>query len=191
QRVPSRGKPSRVHANTVVGRSVQNGRNGASPEKYRGYFFFTVVIQWLGAARIRSSTSLHARSASASPGGPYSAGKRTGRTDEIFLAMRGRRTQSRRAPPSVRNLRLHQLRQKTERLLPAEIARLWRDDLREPFLHDVHLRSAGHLSQRDRRHHLARKIRVVERVRVADAFVRHQLEVGSAERVTVAGGEVR
>jgi len=36
QRVASCGKPARVHAKAVVGRSAQNGRNGASPEKYCG-----------------------------------------------------------------------------------------------------------------------------------------------------------
>ena len=49
----------------------------------------------------------------------------------------------------------------------------------------------GHLLQGDRHLHLAGQVRVVELVRVADALVRRQLEVGAAERVALAGGEVR
>src|SRR5207247_850242 len=45
QRVAPRGKPSRVQAKAVVGRSVQNGRNDdSSPEKYCGYFSFDAAV---------------------------------------------------------------------------------------------------------------------------------------------------
>ena len=35
------------------------------------------------------------------------------------------------------------------------------------------------------------QVRIVEPVRVANAFVRHQFEIFSAERVTAAGAEIR
>ena len=48
-----------------------------------------------------------------------------------------------------------------------------------------------YLLQGYRRLHFAGQVRVVELVRVADAFVRHQFEILAAEGVAVAGGEVR
>jgi hypothetical protein len=49
QRVAPRGKPSRVQAKAVVGRSAQNGRNGgAFPEKYCGYFSFEAAADGRG-----------------------------------------------------------------------------------------------------------------------------------------------
>jgi hypothetical protein len=54
----------------------------------------------------------------------------------------------------------------------------------------MHLRAAGDLAQRHRRHHLARQVRIVEGARVAQALVRHQLEVLAAERVAVAVREI-
>src|SRR5207253_9046576 len=45
QRVARRGKPSRVHAKALLGRSAQNGRNGDTlPEKYCGYFSFEAAV---------------------------------------------------------------------------------------------------------------------------------------------------
>ena len=52
-----------------------------------------------------------------------------------------------RTSPLPRNLSFDELRKKGERFLPAEIARLWWDGLRYPFLHYVHLSTAGHLLQ--------------------------------------------
>jgi hypothetical protein len=43
------------------------------------------------------------------------------------------------------NLRLDQFRQKDKRLLPAKIASLSRDDIRDSFLSDVYVSPAGHL----------------------------------------------
>ncbi len=54
------------------------------------------------------------------------------------------------------NIGFDQFRQKGQRLLPTETASLGRNDVREPFLHDVQLRPAEHLLQGDRRLHLAR-----------------------------------
>src|SRR5437870_5908727 len=101
------------------------------------------------------------------------------------------RTAGRRAAlaQSIRNFRLDQLRQLREGLLPAEIARLRRNDLGNAFLHDVQLGPARDLLQRDGDLHLARQVRVVELVGVADALVRRELEIPSAEGMAFAGGE--
>src|SRR5262249_28874110 len=45
--------------------------------------------------------------------------------------------------------------------------------------------------QRHGRLHFPGKVRILERVRMANAFVGHQLEISSAERVALAGREVR
>src|SRR5262245_14481811 len=80
----------------------------------------------------------------------------------------------------VRNLGLDELRQESERLLPAETARLGWDRSRQALLHDSQLGSAGDLLQGDRRFHLARQARIVEPVRVANAFVWHQFQIFTA-----------
>src|SRR6185295_5793633 len=51
--------------------------------------------------------------------------------------------------------------------------------------------SDGHLLERDRRLHLSRQARIVERVGVANALIRHELEIRPVEGVTGARGEVR
>ena len=56
-------------------------------------------------------------------------------------------------------------------MLPAEIARFGRDYVRHAFLHDVKFRADGYLLQRYGHMDLARQVRVVEPVRVADALV--------------------
>jgi hypothetical protein len=61
---------------------------------------------------------------------------------------------------------------------------------RDALLHDVHLGADRDLLQRDRRLHLAGEVRVVEGVGVANALVRHQLEVRAAERVGLPVAEV-
>jgi hypothetical protein len=38
--------------------------------------------------------------------------------------------------------------------------------------------------------HFSGQVRIIEFVRVADAFVGRQFEIGSAERVALAGGEI-
>lgn len=82
---------------------------------------------------------------------------------------------------SVGNFRFDEPRQMFERLLPAEIAELRRDRLRNPLLHDVQLRPAGHGAQGDGRDHLAWQVRVVELVGVTDALVGHELQIVAAE----------
>src|SRR5581483_6858827 len=98
---------------------------------------------------------------------------------------------ARRSAASLLDFGLDQPRQRRERLLPAEIARLERNDVGHSLLHDVHLRADGHLPQGDRHPHLARQARVVEPVGVADALGARQLEILPAERVALAGREVR
>ncbi len=55
---------------------------------------------------------------------------------------------------SPRNLRLHELGQQGQRLLPAEIAGLGRDDGGDALLHDLDLGADRDLAQDDRGLHL-------------------------------------
>src|SRR4029453_8613546 len=93
--------------------------------------------------------------------------------------------------PLTWNLGFYELRKERERFLPAKVARLARDGVRYPFLHDVHLSADGHLLQGYRCSHLSGQARIVECVRVANAFMWPQLEKASAERVSGACGEIR
>ena len=76
----------------------------------------------------------------------------------------------------VRDLGLDELRQQRQRFLPAEIAGLGGMTSGIPSCTMFSSVPHGHLLQRDRHLHLARQVRVVELVRVADALVRHQLD---------------
>src|SRR3979409_2679203 len=75
--------------------------------------------------------------------------------------------------PLLSNLRLDELRQQRERLLPAEIAGFDRNRARYAFLHDAQLGAERNLLQRHGRQHFAGEVRVVELVGVADALVGH------------------
>src|SRR5215475_12683317 len=70
-----------------------------------------------------------------------------------------------------------------QRILPAEIARFLRNDVRNTFLHDVHLGANGYLPERHRHLDFARQIGIVEFVRVAQALAGHELQIFSAERM--------
>ena len=94
-------------------------------------------------------------------------------------------------PGLIRHVGLDELRQKSERFLPAEAAGLGWDDSRHAFLHDVQLGSARDGFQSNRRVHLAGKIRIVERVRVVNAFMWHEVEIFAAEGVTATRSEIR
>jgi hypothetical protein len=85
---------------------------------------------------------------------------------------------------------LDEFRQQRQRFLPAEVARLDGNGGGHSFLRDVQLRAAGHRVQRDRGLHFAGQTRGIEFVRVADAFVRLQFEIGSTEGVALTGGEI-
>src|SRR5688572_13163189 len=91
----------------------------------------------------------------------------------------------------VRNLGLYKLRKLCQRILPAEITHLGRDDLGESFLDDVELRSAGYLLQGDRRLHLSGQVGVVEAIGVANSLERHKLLILATERVPVSRRKVR
>src|SRR5215469_15809720 len=93
-------------------------------------------------------------------------------------------------PGLIRHVGLDELRQESERFLPAETARLGWDDSRHALLHDVQLRSTGDAPESNRRPHLARQIWIVESVRVANAFVRHQFEKFATEGVTALRSEI-
>jgi hypothetical protein len=73
----------------------------------------------------------------------------------------------------------------------SEITGLGGNNLGYAFLRDVDLGPAGYLLQGHRRLHLSGQVRILELVRVTDARVRHQFEIGAAKRVTVAGAEIR
>src|SRR5512139_116380 len=92
---------------------------------------------------------------------------------------------------SLRDLGFHQLCEQGKRLLPTQVARLDGNDSGYSFLQHVQLRSTRHFLQGHRRPHLSRQVRVVKRIRVANAFERYQFQILSSERVAVARGEVR
>jgi hypothetical protein len=73
---------------------------------------------------------------------------------------------------------LDEFRQERQRFLPAEITRLDGNSCRHSLLRDVQLGAAEHLFQGDCRLHFAGQVRSVEFVRVADAFVGLQFEIG-------------
>src|SRR6266511_2628955 len=89
------------------------------------------------------------------------------------------------------NLGLDKFRQKSERFLPAEIASLGGNDIGYPFLHNVQFGPYGHLLQGYRHLNFPWQVRIIEFVRVANAFVRHQFEILSAEGVAMPCGEIR
>src|SRR5262249_24327676 len=89
------------------------------------------------------------------------------------------------------NLGLDELPQQHHRFLPAQVTLLGWDGIGNAFLNDVHLGAAGDLMQGDRRLHLARHARVGESVRLANTLMRDQLEIPSAEGVTLPGAKVR
>jgi hypothetical protein len=90
----------------------------------------------------------------------------------------------------IRNFSLDKFRQQRQRFLPTEVASLRWYGRRQPFLRDVQFGSAEYLLQRNRRLHFSGQVRIVEFVRVADAFGERQFVIGSAERVALAGAEI-
>jgi hypothetical protein len=85
---------------------------------------------------------------------------------------------------------LDEFRQQRQRFLPAEIARLDGKCGGYSFLRDIQFRAAEDLIQRDCGLHFAGQTRSVEFVRVADAFVGLQFEIGSTKGVALAGAEI-
>jgi hypothetical protein len=88
------------------------------------------------------------------------------------------------------NFSLDKFRQQRQRFLPAEVASLRWYGRGHPFLRDVQFGSAEYLPQRNRRLHFSGQVRIVELVRVADAFGGRQFAISSAERVALAGAEI-
>jgi hypothetical protein len=78
----------------------------------------------------------------------------------------------------------------SQRILPAEIARFLRNDVRNTFLHDVHLGANRYPPERDRHLDFTRQVGIVEFVRVAQALAGHELQIFSAERMAHARGEI-
>src|SRR5574340_1702229 len=89
------------------------------------------------------------------------------------------------------DLCLDELRKQCERFLPAEVAGFRWNGFGDSFLHDVQLGSARYLPDGNSRLHFPRQIGVVERVRMANAFIWNQFQVLSAKRVALACRKVR
>jgi len=97
---------------------------------------------------------------------------------------------SRTASLLIWDFSLDEFRQQRQRFLPAKIARLDGNCRGHYFLLEVQFGAAGHLLQGDCRVHFAGQVRVVEFVGIADAFVGLQFEIGAAEGVAFASGEI-
>src|SRR5262245_11726828 len=85
---------------------------------------------------------------------------------------------------------LDETREISQRILPTEIARFYRNGVGKTFLHDIQLGAARYWLERHRHLDFARQIGIVEFVRVAQALAGHELEILSAERVALASGEI-
>src|SRR4051794_38142023 len=81
------------------------------------------------------------------------------------------------------DFRLYELGQILQRLLPAEIASLHRNDVRQVFLNDVQLRAYRYVFQRHRHLYIAGQVGIIEFVCVAQAFVRNELNVFTTKRM--------
>src|SRR5947209_5997485 len=90
---------------------------------------------------------------------------------------------------SLLDVRLDKLGEVLQRFLPAEIARLHWNRIRQTFLHNGQLGAHQHWPERDRYLNLSRQIGIIEAVRVAQPFIWHQLDVFALERMTLARGE--
>src|SRR4051812_19691539 len=88
------------------------------------------------------------------------------------------------------DFRLYELSQILQRLLPAEIASLYRNDVRQAFLNDVQLRADRYVFQRHCHLYIAGQVRVIEFVCVTQAFVRNELDIFAAKRIALPGREV-
>src|SRR5262249_10349645 len=88
------------------------------------------------------------------------------------------------------DFRLYEPRQVSQRLLPTEITRLQRNDVRQACLHNIDLGADRYFLQRHGHLNVARQIGIVELIRVAQAFVRNELEGFPAERMALAGRKV-
>ena len=89
-----------------------------------------------------------------------------------------------------RDLRLDQRRQLHQRFLPAQVAHLQRNDLRDAGLRDAQLGAAQHRLQCDRHLQQAGQVGVVEAVGVAESWSGTSLQVLAAEGMAVAAAEV-
>ncbi|CDX17634.1 conserved hypothetical protein [Mesorhizobium plurifarium] len=88
------------------------------------------------------------------------------------------------------DLRLDELGQVAQRFLPAEIAGLGGDGVRDAGLGDVDLGADRHFLQDHGHLDLARQIGIVEAVGVAQALARDELDKFATEGMAAAGGEV-
>ena len=91
----------------------------------------------------------------------------------------------------VRNLRLHQLRQQYQRLLPPHVAGLRWNRCGDSLLRNIQLRSTKNFLHDHRRLHFPRKIRIVELVRIPNPLVRDQFEELAPKRMTLPRREIR
>src|SRR6266403_1766591 len=90
----------------------------------------------------------------------------------------------------IRNFSLNEFCEQRQRFLPAKIASLGRNDAGHAFLHNVQLRPAGHFLEGYGRLHFPGQVRVIEFVCVANTLLWLQLDIGSSERMALAGSEI-
>src|SRR5665213_1058112 len=98
---------------------------------------------------------------------------------------------SNRRPSSLlSDLRFDESGQISQRLLPAQVTGLDWQGIRQSFLHDVDFRAKRDVPQRHRHANLARQVRVVELVGVAQAFIGDEFKILATKRVALTGGEI-
>src|SRR6185312_11568611 len=102
-----------------------------------------------------------------------------------------RRTRSADPPDELLiDLGLDELRQVSQRLLPAEITGLGRNGVGHAGLLDIHLGADQYFLQRHRYLHLAGQVGIVKSVGVAQALARDEFSILAAKRVAFAGRKV-
>jgi hypothetical protein len=67
--------------------------------------------------------------------------------------------------------------QVSQRLLPTKITSLWWNDVRHACLYDIHLGADQYFLQLHRHLYFAGQVRIVESVRVTQAFARDELDI--------------
>ena len=80
--------------------------------------------------------------------------------------------------------------QVSQRLLPAEITGLRWNGIRQALLHHIELGADRYFFQRHSHLNVARQAGIVEFVRVAQAFVRNELDIFASERMAFARRDI-
>src|SRR5512146_93374 len=78
----------------------------------------------------------------------------------------------------------------SQRVLPAEITSLGRNDIRDALLHDMELRPDRYFLQGYRHLNIAGQVGIIELVRVTQALVGNELDIFAAKRMALARREI-